>query len=257
MRVLIGMLAVCGLALGVSPAGAQDAGIYMVPAGTPENIKRAVESDARTPEQRARDSNRKPAEILTLVGIAEGDHVIELASFGHYYTNLLADAVGPDGHVEMVDMPWTERFGGEGARAFDAAHDNANYTLAHYNEMDLPGEVDAVTLVLFYHDLTREDADQSADAADMNSRIFSALKPGGTYLVIDHRAEDGSGWRDATTRHRIDAQTIIDEVTAAGFELAVNSDVLANPSDDRMLGMRDPEIRGRTDRAVLVFRKPM
>ena len=91
----------------------------------------------------------------------------------------------------------------------------------------------------------------------MNARVFAALKPGGTYLIVDHKAEDGSGWRDATTLHRIDAQTIIDEVTAVGFELAVNSDMLANPADGRTLNMRDPAIRGSTDRAVFVFRRPM
>ena len=56
--------------------------------------------------------------------------------------------------------------------------------------------------------------------------------------------------------HRIDKQAIIDEVTAAGFELVEDSDLLANPDDDRTLNMRDAAIRGRTDRAVLVFRKP-
>ena len=257
MRLMIGVLVASGLVFGAGLAVAQNSASYMAPEGTPENIRSAIESDARTDEQRARDANRKPAEILALAGVEDGSHVIELASFGHYYTTLLVEAVGRDGHVDMVDMPWTDRFGGEGARAFDAAHENATYTQAHYNEVDLPGNVDAVTIVLFYHDLTREAADQSADAVDMNARIFAALKPGGTYLVIDHNAEDGSGWRDATTLHRIDAQTIIDEVTGAGFDLAVNSDLLANPADDRTLGMRDPAIRGHTDRAVLVFRKPM
>ncbi len=257
MRLMIGITAVSGLVLGASLAAAQDTASYMAPAGTPANIKRAVESDARTDEQRARDSGRKPAEILTLAAIEEGAHIIEFAAFGHYYTTLLVDAVGADGHVDMVDMPWTERFGGEPARAFAAAHENATYTQVHYNEADLPDNDDAVTMVLFYHDLTRESADQSADTADMNTRIFAALKPGGIYLVVDHKAEDGSGWRDASTLHRIDAQTIIDEVTAAGFELTSNSDVLANSADDRTLNMRDPSIRGNTDRAVLVFRKPM
>ena len=184
-------------------------------------------------------------------------YVIEFAAFGHYYTTLLVDAVGADGHVEMVDMPWTERFGGEPGRALAAAHDNATYTQVHYNEAELPDEVDAVTMVLFYHDLSRESAEEDVDTADMNARVFASLKPGGTYLIIDHKAEDGSGWRDAMTLHRIDAQAIIDEVTASGFELAVTSDLLANPSDGRTLNMRDPSIRGGTDRAVLVFRKPM
>lgn len=255
MRLTIGIAAVCGFAFSAIPAIAQDS--YMAPADTPANIRRALDSDARTDEQRARDIQRKPAEILTLAGIEEGDSVIEFAALGHYYTTLLVDAVGDDGHVEMVEMPWTDRFGGDPARAFAAENDNATFTQVHYNEADLPDDVDVVTMVLFYHDLTRESAEQSVDTADMNARVFAALKPGGTYLIVDHKAEDGSEWRDATTLHRIDAQTIIDEVTAAGFELAVDSDLLANPADERTLNMREPEIRGRTDRAVLLFRKPM
>jgi predicted methyltransferase len=247
--------AILGLCIGQVAAQRANEG-YTIPSDTPANIRRAVESSARTPEQRARDASRRPAEVLTLAGIEEGDRVIEFASFGHYYTTLLAEAVGSSGHVYMIDMPWIEPFGGEGARAFDAAHDNATFTQVHYNEADLPGDVDTAIMVLFYHDLLREAADQTVDTADMNARVFDALKPGGTYLIVDHKAQDGSGWRDASTLHRIDAQAVIDEVTAAGFELAADSDVLANPDDDRTLNMRDPSIRGGTDRAVLVFRKP-
>jgi predicted methyltransferase len=225
---------------------------YRVPGNAPANIKRAVESSARSAEQRARDADRKPAETLMLAEIGEGERVVELASFGHYWTAMLVEAVGPSGQVTMVDMPWTDRFGGEAARAFDAAHANATYTQAHYNQMQLPQNVDAVLNILFYHDLTRDNV----DTADMNRRILTALKPGGIYLVIDHKAEDGSGWRDASTLHRIDAATIKSEVTAAGFELVQDSPLLANPADDRKQNMRAEGIRGKTDQAVLVFRKP-
>ena len=235
-------------------ASAQDAQPdYAVRADAPANIKRAVESNARSAEQRARDAGRKPAETMMLADIGEGDRVIELASFGHYYTTMLVEAVGSAGHVYMIDMPWTDRFGGEGARAFDAAHENATYTQVHYNAAELPQNVDAALNVLFYHDLVRDEV----DTADMNARIFAALEPGGIYLIIDHRAEDGSGWRDAETLHRIDAGVIRDEVTAAGFELARDSDLLANPDDDRTQNMRAAGIRGATDQAVLVFRKPV
>lgn len=243
--------------LGVGQVNAQStATTYQIPAGTSANIRRAVESTARTDDQRARDVGRKPAHVLTLAGIENGDRVIELASFGHYYTTMLAEAVGPEGHVYMVDMPWTDRFGGSGARDFDAAHANATYTQVHYNAAQLPSDVDVVMSILFYHDLKRESAEQSVDTADMNARIYAALEPGGTYLIVDHKAEAGSGWRDAMTLHRVDMQTIIDEVTAAGFELTVDSDLLTNRDDDHTLNMRDPSLRGNTDRALLVFRKP-
>lgn len=242
-------------ALGCCQLSAQGTG-YTIPDDTPANIRAAVESDARTDEQRARDANRKPAEVMTLANISEGDVIIEFGSFGHYYTTMLVEAVGPDGHVHMVDMPWLEPFGGEPARTFDAAHENATFYQVHYNEMSLPDNADAAMMVLFYHDLLREAANETVDTADMNARIFDALRPGGTFIVIDHKARDGSGWREAMALHRIDAQTIVDEVTAAGFELVMSSDLLANPADDRTVHMRDPSIRGRTDRAVLVFRKP-
>jgi predicted methyltransferase len=225
---------------------------YRVPANAPANIKRAVESGARPAEQRARDADRKPAETLALAEIAEGERVVELAAFGHYWTSMLVEAVGPSGQVVMVDMPWTDRFGGEAARAFDAAHANATYTQAHYNQMQLPQNVDAVMMVQFYHDLTRDNV----DTADMNRRILAALKPGGIYLVIDHNAEAGSGWRDASTLHRIDPAVIKSEVAAAGFELVQDSPLLANPADDRSENMRAEGLRGKTDQAVLVFRKP-
>jgi predicted methyltransferase len=90
----------------------------------------------------------------------------------------------------------------------------------------------------------------------MNRKIFAALKPGGIYLVIDHNAENGSGWRDVSTLHRIDPAVIKSEVTAAGFELAADNALLANPADDRKQAIRAEGIRGKTDQAVLVFRKP-
>jgi predicted methyltransferase len=225
-------------------------------AQTPANIQRAVAASERSAEQKARDADRKPAETLRLAEIAEGERVVELGAFGYYWTPMLAEAVGPTGQVYMVDMPWTDRFGGEGGRAFDAAHANATYTQAHYNQMQLPTNVDAVMIVQFYHDLKRENAAESVDTADMNRKIFAALKPGGIYLVIDHNAESGSGWRDAMTLHRIDPAAIKSEVTAAGFELAQESTLLANRADDHKQSIRAEGLRGKTDQAVLVFRKP-
>lgn len=235
---------------------AQTPAAYRTPEAAPANIKRAVESPARPAEQRARDADRKPAETLMLAGVAEGQRVVELASFGQYWTNMLVEAVGPSGQVYMVDMPWTDRFGGEAGRAFDTAHANATYTQAHYNQMQLPTNVDAVLIVQFYHDLKRPNAAESVDTADMNKKILAALKPGGIFLVVDHVADAGSGWRDASTLHRIDPATIKSEVAAAGFELVQDSPLLKNPADDHKQNMRAEGLRGHTDQAVLVFRKP-
>ncbi len=225
---------------------------YVLPANAPAHVRRAIESPDRTMEQRARDYHRKPAEILTLAGIEEGDRIVEIAAFGQYFTTMLLAAVGPTGHVDMYDLPYTERLAGPASREFDAKHANAVYHQESYNDVTLPQGVDSVWNVLYYHDLQP----QGVDTAAFNRKILAALRPGGVYVVIDHKAEDGSGWRDAGTIHRMGVETIKQEVLAAGFTLAVESDLLANPSDDRTKMVFTLGTRGTTDQAFFIFRKP-
>ena len=85
---------------------------------------------------------------------------------------------------------------------------------------------------------------------------MASLKPGGLYVVLDHSAPAGSGLADTKTLHRIDADVVKQEVTAAGFEFVGASDVLANPADTRTAIVFDPSIRGKTDQFILKFRKP-
>jgi predicted methyltransferase len=229
---------------------------YTIPEGTPAHIVRGVQAADRPAEDVARDASRMPAEVLTLAGLEEGDKVAEISSFGQYYTRMLAAAVGPNGRVDQFDMPYMESIA-NGARtaqgrAFPETHPNTTYALVHYNDIELAGDLDAVYNMLYYHDLQP----QMVDTAAMNAKIFAALKPGGVYVIEDHKAEDGSGWRDGGTIHRIEKETIVEEVTAAGFELATDSDILENPDDPRTAMVFEQGTRGATDRALLVFKKP-
>jgi predicted methyltransferase len=240
------------LSFAAAPSRADDPPAYVVPAATPGYIKKAVQSVARTPEQKARDANRKPAELLTLSGVKPGDKVVEFASFGQYFTTLLSDIVGPKGMVYMYDLPYTEKRAGEASRAFVAAHPNAKYELVDYNTLELPADVNVVFNVLYYHDLKLNDIDTAA----LNAKIFKALKPGGIFFVVDHNAAPGSGTRDSKALHRIDPAVIKSEVTAAGFELVTESKLLARPEDDHTQLVFTPGLRGLTDQTVFKFRKP-
>src|SRR5262245_32159733 len=106
----IAVALLAGNAAAQAPAAAPPAKPYVIPPNTPANIRRAVESPERNDEARARDFNRKPAEVLTLAGVKEGDHIIEIAGFGQYFTTMLVSAVGPKGMIDVYDMPYTERF---------------------------------------------------------------------------------------------------------------------------------------------------
>ena len=89
-----------------------------------------------------------------------------------------------------------------------------------------------------------------------SSAVFAALKPGGLYFVEDHAAADGAGPAATQELHRIDPAQAIAEVTAAGFVLDAQSDLLKNPADPKTVGVRDPLVQGETEKFALRFRKP-
>lgn len=225
---------------------------YVIPAGTPVNVAEAVKAADRTDAARERDEARLPAEMLKLAGVHEGDRILEIASFGQYYTTMLSAAVGPAGHIYMRDLPYTGERAGDASRAFVAAHPNTDYELVNYNEMEFPQNLDGVYIVLYYHDLSINDIDVAA----FNQHVYDALKPGGTYFIVDHNARPGSGREDTNSIHRIDPQVIKDEIEAAGFDLVEESDLLRHSEDDHTKMVFAPGTRGATDRSVFVFRKP-
>ncbi len=255
------LAALLGLSiLGVAPvswaadvaASAPAPEIYVIPPGIPAYIRDAIESPSRPAEQKARDANRKPAELLKLSGVKPGDHIVEFASFGQYFTSFLSDIAGPKGSVNMYDLPYTDKRAGDASRTFVAGHPNCKYDLVDYNAVELPQNMDIVFMVLYYHDLSLNNIDTGA----LNAKILKALKPGGVFFVVDHNAAPGSGRHDTKALHRIDPALIKQEVTAAGFELVAQSDMLARPSDDHTKLVFAPGLRGQTDQSVFKFRKP-
>src|SRR5690606_28088773 len=117
---------------------------YTIPAGTPAHIVRGVQAADRPDEDKVRDVARKPAEVLALAGLKEGDRIAEISSFGEYYTRILSAAVGPQGHIYMYDMPYMADIGGGAAvkqgREFPQSHPNTSYELVHYSEINLPND---------------------------------------------------------------------------------------------------------------------
>ncbi|BDU22200.1 hypothetical protein DYGSA30_36570 [Dyella sp. GSA-30] len=83
------------------------------------------------------------------------------------------------------------------------------------------------------------------------------MKPGGYYLVSDHAATAGSGLKNTEDLHRIDPAAVKAEVEKAGFVFDGEIKILANPNDDHTLKVFDPTIRGKTDRFIFRFKKPL
>jgi predicted methyltransferase len=219
-------------------------------------IAASVAHTDRPAEDRDRDADRRPAEILSFFGVAPGMKVADMMTGRGYYAELVARVVGDSGVVYAQNNKFVvERFADKplGERLARPGLQNVVRLDRELEDPGLPaGELDVVLMVLFYHDTVWQKTDRAA----MNRAIFAALKPGGIFGVVDHHAEDGSGERDVKTLHRVDAALVEKEILAAGFELVERSDLLRHPEDERTLNVFDEAIRGKTDRFVYKFRKP-
>lgn len=213
-------------------------------------IMAAVVSPARPAEDVARDEARMPEEIVAFSGLWRGDVVAEIAPGGGYYTRILAQTVGPEGTVYAL-MPafFANRPGGlDGINAIAEQYGNVEVVVVDgYDTMTLPEPVDLVWTTENYHDLA------NGNVAGANAAAFNALKPGGIYFVEDHAAP-GTGLSATSTLHRIDPAAVRDQVTAAGFTLEAESDVLRNPADPH--DASPGEFDGVSDKFAFRFRKP-
>ncbi len=219
-------------------------------------IATALAATDRSERQVKRDAARQPAPVLAFSTIQTGDVVADLGAGGGYFSRLLSTLVGPDGSVLMQNPPdWIEKYGKNLLPALETVRaDRPNISTVNVKFDDLQleaGSLDAVTMMLIYHDVVLLPADRAA----MNQQIFAALKPDGVFLITDHRALDGSGEAAADPLHRIDASLVRAEIEAAGFVLDAQSDALHFAEDDHTINVFQPEIRGKTDRFVYRFRK--
>jgi len=230
------------------------------PLAIPDAVRAAVAAPDRSEADRALDAGRKPAETLAFFGIAPGMRVAELGAGGGYTAELLARVVGPTGKVwgqnskflleRFAEQPWTERL----AKPVNANVVRLDRPFDDPFPADL-ADLDAVLLVLFYHDTVW----QKVDREKMNRAIFAALRPGGVYGVIDHSAKQGSGLDDVESLHRIEESVLVREIEAAGFHLEGSAAFLRNPDDARDWSASPrtaAERRGTSDRFVLKFVKP-
>jgi predicted methyltransferase len=241
-------LAVVGLSTG---SGLQAAGI-------PKAVTAAVDDAARPQADKDRDAVRKPAETVAFAGIKPGQKVVELMPAGGYYTRILSVLVGPKGHVYAVSPPKrpdSNRDMGAAVQALaaDPHYSNVTAISSAFTSISVPEPVDVVWTSDNYHDFHNGP---TADIAAFNKEMLSLLKPGGTYLIVDHAAAAGAGTSATQKLHRIDPAQVKEEVTAAGFKFDKQGDFLHNPDDPHTAPIFDPSIRGKTDQLVMKFTKP-
>jgi predicted methyltransferase len=224
-------------------------------------MEAAVADKARPEADTKRDADRKPAEMLDFAGIKPGQTVVDLIPGGGYFTRIFAKAVGPKGTVYAVGGP--PRASSDPAKpapppaadtiAADPAYSNVKSLHAPLaGGLSIPTKADVVWTSQNYHDVKNVP---NIDMLAFNKSIFNALKPGGTYVVLDHVA-NADAVNATSTLHRIDPAVVKKEVEAAGFKFVGESSVLRNPSDDHTKGVFDGAVKSHTDQFIYKFSKP-
>jgi predicted methyltransferase len=169
-----------------------------------------TEADVQT------DKRRDPVKLLAFTGAHPGIKVLDMGAGGGYSTELMARAVAPSGVVygqNPADI-------GERAKTrFEARLKTPGgkniVSLARPFDDPLPADVrdlDLITFLFFYHDTTY----MPVERAEMNRKLYAALKPGGMLVIADHSAKPGAGTSIGKSLHRIDESALRREVEAAG-----------------------------------------
>src|SRR5260370_21512869 len=166
--------------------------------------------------------------------------VLDMGAGGGYSRELMAGAVGASGAV------YAQNAADLGARAkerFEARMKTPAMAkvvaLVRPFDDPLPADVrdlDLVTFFFFYHDTTYMEVDR----AEMNRKLYAALKPGGMLVIADHSARAGDGATVGKTLHRIEEAVLRGEGEAAGFRLVAEGDFLAHPQDPRRFSGQHP-----------------
>jgi predicted methyltransferase len=229
----------------------------------PSLIEAAVADPRRPPDDIARDINRKPEKVLQFIGIEPDMVVLDMYSGGGYYAELLSYAVGNDGRVIAHNNTPYATIAGKAieARFSDGHLSNVEQLIGENNQLKLEADTfDAVLFILSYHDVYYIDGERGWELVDrpmMLAEIFRSMKPGAVLGLVDHVAAAGMPEEAVKPLHRIDPELVKADFLAAGFVLDAESDVLRNPADDYNMLPMLPQIRGRSDRMLFRFIKPI
>ena len=194
--------------------------------------------------------------MLAFTGVRPGMKVLDMEANAGYSTELLARSVGPTGVVyaqdpaEIIERLVKDKFD---IRAQKPAMKNVVHVIRDFND-PIPPDVSGLDLITFffaYHDVTY----MPVDRAEMNRKMFAALKPGGFLVIADHSARPGDGTSVGKTFHRIEESVLRQEIEAAGFKLVAEADFLRHPEDPRDVIVFRPVVP--VDEFVLKYQKPL
>ena len=234
--------------------------IYSTTYASEQLIQASINAEGRFESDVKRDATRKPIKVMEFSTIKSGDTVLDLFSGGGYYSDIISRIVGDEGHVVSHNNQAYIEYLGKDANARFVKNRLSNVTRIVSEADDLalmPDSYDVVMMVLTFHDFYYVSRNWPAiDVKKLLQKIKLSLKESGSITIIDHHAVAGSGEEMGGKLHRIDIAIVKDAMAKAGFVLTEEANFLENKTDPLDISMGSPEVRGKTSRFVLRYKKP-
>jgi predicted methyltransferase len=182
-------------------------------------------------EGESREIYARRAQIVTASGAAPGMTVADVGAGTGLFAMMFARAVEPKGRVIAADVskPFTELIL---KRAAAEALSNVSTVVATHTDTQLgKGSVDIVFTSDTYHHLEQ--------VRPVLASIYNALRPGGRFIVVDFERIPGVTPQRTLDHVRAGKETVIEEITASGFQLR-----------------EDVKSAGLKDNYYLIFERP-
>lgn len=227
------------------------------------SISESIANPNRPDANTERDGARKPADMLSFIALNDGAVVLDWGAGGGYWSELFSGVVGNGGKV------YAHQNAGE---RFDETKDALTAQFKPFGNIELlpvargdvtplaDNSVDTVMVSYLYHHM--HYAEGSGESfPDSSAALFAefsrVLRPGGTVIVIEHMAADGSSRAQSAGWHRTPPETAKADITGVGFEFAGEApELYVNPEDDKMNVWYETGLSGKTNTFVHKYRKP-
>lgn len=159
-----------------------------------------------------RDQYQKPRQVIDSLNLKPGLAVADLGSGSGYFTRRFIEAVTETGKVYAVDIePEMLKYAEESVIHMHRSY-TAEFILARPDSPKLPYQsIDLLFVCNTYHHLE--------ERTKYFSDTKSSLKPGGRVAIIDFYHDERSGELGFPKRHLVPRETVIDELTKAGYTL--------------------------------------
>ncbi len=229
------------------------------------SLKESIESQDRTPQFTTRDVYRHPYETLTFFNIQPDMTVVELNPGGGWYTEILANYIHYPGTLIAAQGSYYMD-GFKKKMDSDPMFGRVEIVSLSSNLAE-PNSVDAIVTFRNLHNWLGPQLDSIFKSS------MVALKPGGIFGVVEHRANPGTSLKAMKSSGYVTEAHAIEVALNNGFKLVAKSEINANSKDtkDHPKGVwtLPPRLRldevdrekyesiGESDRMTLLFRKPL